>query len=414
MWRYPLGFFSFIPEQFKLLHFQQEGRAMRLALVFWLCFSVFCSMALAGLDSKVQVPAFSPVTIPVQWSAGEELVRATTTLLFRIFPKNQTQLWQTVPERSEIQGCSTTVEVQGPQHLQFRTAVQTETESERAILADFDTSKDFGKLAFVGSHIGFNATIQVHRNADFGGGSFHAVFSYNQEQDTKPSPEEKIGFPFNSNLGLTDWSGYRYLEFAYWAGPKDPMHILIQSASQELYKPITNFSEFPKAPGWNSIVIDLEKELGDAEARKSIQVFALIAPVDQLDLSHTYTFELDSVSLWQSRSFAETQTDDTPPSAIHNLRYTIQKNEILWKWDAPEDHESGLAGYAYYWGKNKGQRPPDEVMIQENEIRLPYADPGYQTFLNFMVKACNRAGQWSETAVETLEFYPKAPPSTNE
>jgi hypothetical protein len=376
---------------------------MRLYVCIFLFF-VGTLAASAERVSRVSVAEFSTSSVHLNWQSDSEVDGATYTVYYREKKDEQVTFWEPIPACYSSSATSTVWSVTEPVHLQFRSAVETPEGGERLDLASYESFADAVIHGFVGHSLGFNATLRLDTDAASGSKSFATSFYFAGEDRSRIEPGMKIGVAFNNKFSKTDWSCHRYLEFAYWAEDGDPMYLWIQSASDELYVPVLDLVQGSKRTGWNQMVVDFNTFLPNREARKEMKMIAFVAPVEHVNLDREYQFKFDDFCLWNSGNMAETSVDPTPPPAVKNLRYHIADGNITWEWDAVEDPESGIAGYAYLWNSNRSQRPRAEVNLMENRITFPFREPNYQTIRNFMVRSCNPSGQWSETVIETLKF----------
>lgn len=362
------------------------------------------SSAIADLTSSVYVDPFSSPAVQLSWRSEADIQNASYTILCREKTQGSPSFWKAV------QDCTDTKEMKSVFHSpeaktwEFRPAVTQADQYERLVLGDFEFPSDIFLLNYADPSSKFSFVFTFDSDTVYGEKGITISFNYAGSDPATFNPDMRIGVPFANKIKTTDWSGYRYLEFAYWAGEADPVNLYIGSASGEIDLPAVSFSETPNHKGWNQCVVDLDRYLGGPDKRKTIRTFAFTAKANALDLKKTYTFKLDQVCLWKSRNIAETTVDITPPTIVKNLKSKVDKDRITWTWDSSEDKESGVQGYSYYWGKNRGQILDKMVKMNGNEISFPFENPNYHTFYHFMIKACNGAGEWSDPVVESLEF----------
>lgn len=395
---------------------------MIVRLLFGIVAGLFVCTFSAGSNAApasaiVSLSPFSPAKVPLQWKADETLTDATYTIYYRAMDGETPGAWERAASLHALSATQGFFDGESGKKYEFRSAVSSPQGSEMAVLADFDYAENNEKqfTDFENNRIfpacsieGFNRTFFIRTGSSKqGNGCYHFTFFSHIKDATDIPAGALIGLRFDSKIPVRDWSSYRYLEMYYWGNVPEGMQLWIETRKIGIRKPILQFSEDGNAPEqWHSILVDLDKVLGDPNAREEIQTVSFVKPIRELDLTKTYEIRLDAIRLWQTRRFFPTVIDDTPPSKPENLNYKVNSHSIVWTWDASKDDESDIAGYSFLFTQDRRNPFPQEIKTATNSISIPFAKPpAYQEF-HFMVSACNKAGVWSPIERKDVSFSP--------
>lgn len=400
-----------------------EGRTfMKLRLIYSLSalYWLYGVTSFSGTasTSTISLPTpYAPAKVPFQVCADESLPDATYTLFVRTQDGENIGAWERATGLEILSATQGIFDGTHGQQFEFRSAVFSPLGSEMATLGDFDfTEVERDKYYTTGKNYlfpacsigGFNLTYFIRSGGEKQGtGCFHFTFFSNLSDQSDIPPDALIGLRFDSSIPVRDWSPYRYLELYYWGNAPGGMDLWIESSQIGFRKPIFLFSQDRNAADqWHSILVDLDRILGEPSSRKEIQTVAFVKNIHDLDLAQPYEIRLDAIRLWQSRNFVKTTIDSTPPSKPENVNYSIQGDSIVWTWDSSRDEESDIAGYSYMFTQDRRLPFSQEIKTATSSTTIPFVKPpSYQEYY-FRVSACNKAGLWSPIQETGATFTP--------
>ncbi|MBN2326227.1 MAG: hypothetical protein JXR73_03665 [Candidatus Omnitrophica bacterium] len=357
-------------------------------------------------SSLSPLPAFSPCTIPLEWSAAEPLESATYTIFYRRGGAGEWSGWQSAASLQAVSATQGVFEAEQGGSYEFRSAVFSPKESEMAILADFDfyDSDDGYFLASERNSIhpacsagGFNRTFHIQTDSVIqGNGCYNFTFHSNLKDLSSVPPGALIGLRFGKGIPEKDWSSFRFLELYYWGDVPGGVDLWIESSKVGIRQPLHRFSEDGNELNqWHSILVDLDRVMGDPEARREIRTLAFVKRIHNLDWTKKYEIRLDAIRLWRTRNFVRTSIDDTPPAAPQNVRYERKPNAIEWTWDPSQEDHSNIAGYSFLFTQDRRKKLPPTILSATNFVSIPFKKTSFYQEFFFMVSACNEAGLWS-------------------